>query len=66
MIGKTSTKEFKFLKNELENRNYFSKFSPLKIINYLPLDFEIYTFNSGFKKKTEDLLLIVFKKKNFF
>ena len=37
-----------------------SPFRPALIKDYYPKDLKIYTFNAGFKKKNDDLLIIVF------
>ncbi len=38
-----------------------SPFKPKKYIKFKPKNFNVYTFNAGFKKTTDDLLVIVFK-----
>ena len=42
--------------------NFHSPFKPKNIKDYIPQDLKIYTFKAGFKKKSEDLLVIVFDK----
>ena len=37
-----------------------SPFRPALIKDYYPKDLKIYTFNAGFKKKNDDLLIVVF------
>ena len=39
-----------------------SIFKPKKIKDFNPSGLNIYTFNAGFKKKDNDLLLIIFDK----
>ncbi len=39
-----------------------SLFAPKQFKDLYPKGFKIYTFNSGFKKKNDDLLIIVFDK----
>ena len=39
-----------------------SPFKPKKIIDFEPSTFKIYTFNAGYKKIKDDLLVIVFEK----
>ena len=62
MKFKNATKEFK-LKNN--NRFYLkskSPFAPKHYKDLKPNGFKIFTFHSGFKKKNDDLLIIVFDK----
>ena len=42
--------------------NNISPFKPKIIIDYSPKNFKIYTFNAGFKKQKDDLLILVFDK----
>ena len=42
-------------------KKYISPFKPKKYIKFKPKNFDVYTFNAGFKKNTDDLLVIVFK-----
>ena len=44
------------------NKKYISPFKPRKIKDINTSGFNIYTFNSGYKKFKEDLLVIVFEK----
>ena len=39
---------------------FVSPFKPKKITNLKPNNFKIYTFNAGYKKYKDDLLVIVF------
>ena len=41
---------------------HVSPFKPKNIKDYSPQDLKIYTLKAGFKKKYEDLLVIVFDK----
>ena len=62
MKKKSSTKDLSLSSNE---RLYFkgrSMFKPKKLINLKPNHFKIYTFHAGFKKKLNDLLIIIFDK----
>ena len=63
MTNNESTKEFILTKNERlyndENFNTFFK-SPI-IKNFTSKYVKFYTFNAGFKKKSDDLLLVIFK-----
>jgi len=63
MNFKKATKDLNLKSNErlfLKNR---SPFAPKNFKDLKPKGFKIFTFNSGFKKKNEDLLIIVFDKK---
>ena len=42
-------------------KKYISPFKPKKYIKFKPKNFDVYTFNAGFKKNADDLLVIVFK-----
>ncbi len=58
-----ATKDLNLKSNErlfLKNR---SPFAPKNFKDLKPKGFKIFTFNSGFKKKNDDLLIIVFDKK---
>ncbi len=60
MKKNSSTKDLNLTSNErlfLESR---SPFDPLKYPDFKPKGFKIYTFNAGFKKKLDDLLIIIF------
>ena len=62
MNKKSSTKDLGLTSNErlfLKNKSIFS---PKKFIDLKPNSFKIYTFHAGFKKKFDDLLVIVFDK----
>ena len=62
MNKKSSTKDLGLTSNErlfLKNKSIFS---PKKFIDLKPNSFRIYTFHAGFKKKFDDLLVIVFDK----
>ena len=41
---------------------YISPFKPRKINNVKTFNLNIYTFNAGYKKFKEDLLIIIFEK----
>ncbi len=62
MKKKSSTKDLHLSSNErlsIKNRSFFT---PKKYDNFIPKGFKIYTFHAGFKKKLEDLLIVVFEK----
>ena len=62
MNKKSSTKDLGLTSNErlfLKNKSIFS---PKKFIDLKPNSFRIYTFHAGFKKKFDDLLVIIFDK----
>ena len=62
MNKKSSTKDLSLSSNErlfLKNK---SVFIPKNYSNLKPKGFKIYTFHAGFKKKFEDLLIIIFDK----
>ena len=44
------------------NKKYISPFKPRKINNVKTSGIKIYTFNAGYKKFKDDLLIIVFEK----
>ncbi len=60
MIKNSSTKDLKLTNNERLFLESTSKFSPKIYKNIKPKGFKIYTFNAGFKKKYDDLLVIIF------
>ncbi len=63
MNNNSSTRDLKLTKNErlfLESNSFFK---PRNYKNIKPKSFDIYTFNAGFKKKLDDLLIIIFKEK---
>jgi len=60
MNNKSSTKDLSLSSNERLSIKNKSIFAPKKYENYMPKGFKIYTFHAGFKKKLNDLLLIVF------
>ena len=60
MKKKSSTKDLSLSSNERLSLKNRSIFTPKKYFNTYPEGFKIYTFNAGFKKKFEDLLIIVF------
>ena len=62
MKKNSSTKELKLSNNERLFLESSSIFDPKKYDNLLPDGIKVYTFNSGFKKKLDDLLIIVFDK----
>ena len=62
MKNKSSTKDLGLSSNErlfLKNKSIFK---PKKYVNLKPKGFKIYTFHAGFKKKLDDLLIIIFDK----
>ena len=60
MKHKTSTKDLRLTSNERIFLDSKSIFRPTKYKNINPNGLKIYTFNSGFKKKYKDLLIIIF------
>ncbi len=60
MKKKSSTKDLNLSSNERLYLKNSSIFSPKRYSKSIPNGFKIYTFNSGFKKRLDDLLLIVF------
>ena len=60
MNNKSSTKDLSLSSNERLSINNKSIFAPKKYDNCKPKGFKIYTFHAGFKKKFNDLLVIVF------
>ncbi len=62
MRKKSSTKDLSLSSNERLSLKNRSIFTPKNYFNTYPKDFKIYTFNAGFKKKLDDLLIIVFDK----
>tara|TARA_B100001057_G_scaffold454127_1_gene499628 strand:+ start:303 stop:1568 length:1266 start_codon:yes stop_codon:yes gene_type:complete len=62
MKKKSSTKDLDLSSNERLSINNKSFFAPKKYSNLRPKNFKIYTFNAGFKKKNDDLLIVVFDK----
>ncbi len=60
MKKKSSTIDLGLSSNESLYINNKSVFSPRKFSNLKPNTFKIYTFHAGFKKKFNDLLLIIF------
>ncbi len=60
MKNKTSTKEFKLSNNERLFYDSPSVFKPKHYSDILPKAFKIFTFNAGFKKHFNDLLIIIF------
>ena len=62
MRKKSSTKDLSLSSNERLSLKNRSSFTPKNYFNTYPKDFKIYTFNAGFKKKLDDLLIIVFDK----
>ena len=62
MKKKSSTKDLRLSSNErlfLKNKSIFA---PLNYSYFKPKGLKIYTFHAGFKKKFEDLLVIIFDK----
>ena len=62
MKKKSSTKDLSLSSNERLFINSHSIFRPKKFIDFKPGGLKIYTFHAGFKKKLEDLLIIIFEK----
>ena len=62
MNKKSSTKDLALTSNERLYVKNKSIFAPLKFSNIKPNSFKIYTFHAGFKKKFDDLLVIIFNK----
>ncbi len=60
MKKNSSTKELTLSNNERLFLDTSSIFAPKKYANLKPQGLKIYTFNSGFKKKLDDLLIIIF------
>ncbi len=60
MNKKSSTKDLSLSSNERLYINNKSIFSPKKYDNLKPKGLKIYTFHAGFKKKLDDLLIIIF------
>ena len=44
------------------HKKNISTFKPKNFIKFKPLNFKIYTFNAGYKKYKDDLLIIIFNK----
>ena len=61
MNNNSSTSELRLSKNERLSLETNSIFKPRNFKNLKPKAFDIFTFNAGFKKKLDDLLIIVFK-----
>ena len=61
MKKKSSTKDLALSSNERLSIINKSIFLPKKYSKLKPKGFQIYTFHAGFKKKFDDLLIIVFK-----
>ena len=62
MKFKNATKEFKLKSNDRLYLKSKSPFAPKHYKDLNPSGFKIFTFHSGFKKKNDDLLIIVFEK----
>ncbi len=60
MKNNSSTKDLKLTNNERLFLETSSIFKPKKYVNFKPLGFKIFTFNAGFKKKLDDILIIIF------
>ncbi len=60
MNNKSSTKDLSLSSNERLSVKNKSIFAPKEYDNCRPKGFKIYTFHAGFKKKLNDLLVIVF------
>ena len=62
MNKKTSTKDLVLPSNERLKISNLSDFKPKNILNFKPKNIKIFSFNAGFKKKSKDLLILVFDK----
>jgi len=62
MNTKTSTKDLGLSKNEILNISNASPFKPKIIKNLIPKELTIFSFHAGFKKKNNDLIIIIFDK----
>ncbi len=62
MNSNSSTKDLNITNNERLFFQSSSIFKPKKITNLKPNFFKVYTFKAGFKKKIDDLLIIIFNK----
>ena len=60
MNKKSSTTELKLTSNERLSLNNKINLYPKKYINFVPEGLQVFTFNSGFKKQLDDLLIVVF------
>ena len=60
MKFKKATKDLDFKSNDGLPQKDKSPFAPKHYRDLKPNGFKIFTFNSGFKKKNDDLLIIVF------
>ena len=60
MNKKSSTTELKLTSNERLSLNNKINLYPKKYINFVPEGLQLFTFNSGFKKQLDDLLIVVF------
>ena len=63
MKFKNATKDLEPKSNERLYLKLKSPFAPKYYKDLIPKGFDIFTFHSGFKKKNDDLLIIIFKKK---
>ena len=62
MKNNSSTIDLKLTNNERLFLDTKSVFKPKNINDYIPKNFKVFTFNAGFKKKFDDLLIIIFDK----
>ncbi len=62
MKNNSSTIDLKLTNNERLFLETKSVFKPKNIKDYIPKNFKVFTFNAGFKKKFDDLLIIIFDK----
>ena len=60
MKFKKATKDLDFKSNDGLPQKDKSPFAPKHYRDLKPNGFKIFTFNSGFKKKNDDLLIIIF------
>ena len=62
MNNNSSTKDLSLSSNERLSINNKSFFAPKKYTKVIPKGLKFYTFHAGFKKKLDDLLLVIFEK----
>ena len=60
MKFKNATKDLSLKSNDILYLKSRSPFAPKHYKNFKPKGFKIFTFHSGFKKKNDDLLIIIF------
>ena len=64
MKFKNARKDLDLNSNDKLYNSSISPFAPKNFKNLKPRGFKIFTFHSGFKKKKDDLLIIIFDKPN--